>query len=156
MKPEKLRDLLRDTLRDNQRASEAEVRAICWEACKSNPELIAALFEYWFGNSYRDFTVIAGSQQSTAVISIDRKRSTSNREIVAKVKDQLKAALMDYALSDGTLLRFATFAQCARDGNWLAAVAKAGKPTEVVGKKLTEADLQNLLRRFRAKRRKVA
>lgn len=165
MKPEKLTDLLRIVRGENPRASEAEVRDICRAKALADRALIGELFDYWFGNSYRDVAVIGGAQQSFAVISVDRPRQSSETRAAtraatsAKIRaraGEMMACLMDHALSDGTLLRFATFGQCAREGSWLSDIAKQGKPTEVVGKKLTETDLQNLRRRYQSSRKRAA
>ena len=156
MKPEKLCELLRSVMRDNPRASEAEARQICWQRCQDDAELVLPLFDYWFGNSYRDFKVIGGSRHSSAVISIKQERQAGAREAINKLKDQMVACLMDHALSDGTLLRFGTFGQAGRDGGWLTDIAKLGKPNEIIGKKLTEAELQNIRQRHYARNSRVA
>lgn len=156
MKPENLRELLRCVLRDNPRASEAEARQLCWQRCQNNAELMQALFAYWFANSFRDFKVIGGSANSSAVISIKQQRRVGTREAINKLKDRMVACLMDHLLSDGTPLRFGTFGQAARDGGWLADIAKLGKPNEIIGKKLTEAELQNIRQRHYARNSRVA
>lgn len=173
MKPEKLSELLRNAKRDNPRASEAEIRDVCWIAICNDPTFNRPLFDYWFGNSYRDFAVIGGSSNSIAVISVTRQRTTDSpaeiesaearqersaatREAVSALKEQLKACLMDHLLSDGTPLRSGTFGNAARDGGWLSDVGKLGKPNEIIGKKLTEANLQDIRQRHYARNAKVA
>lgn len=165
MKPENLSELLRITRGENPRASEAEIRDICRAKALGDRGLIEDLFNYWFSNSYRDFAVVGGAQGSFAVVAVDRQRQPSQTRAVSRaatsakinaLKGQMMACLMDHALSDGTLLRFATFGQCAREGNWLSNIAKHGKPNEVVGKKLTEADLQNLHQRHQITRKRAA
>lgn len=165
MKPEKLSELLRMIRGDNPRASEAEIREICRAKVLADQALIGDLFDYWFGNSFRDFAAIGGVQHSFAVVSAYSKRQPSEtraatlaatRAKINALKGEMMACLMDHALSDGTLLRFATFGQCAREGNWLSNIAKHGKPNEVVGKKLTEADLQNLHQRHQITRKRAA
>lgn len=149
MKPEKLRNLLRDIMRGSPQASEKQIRNLCWNKCANNADLQRALFDYWFGNSYRDFTIEAAAN-STAILAVRRTRASNGNgaHAVTALKNQMKACLMDFALSDGTPLREATFGQCAREGNWLTAISKCGHAHEVVGKKLTESDLQNLMARF--------
>lgn len=156
MKPEPLRELLRCVMRDHPRASEAEARQICWQRCQADAALVESLFDYWFGNSFRDFKVIGGTGNSSAVISIKQQRRTGTREAINKLKDRMVACLMDHQLSDGTALRFGTFGQAARDGGWLADIAKLGKPNEIIGKKLTEAELQNIRQRHYARNSRVA
>lgn len=156
MKPENLRELLRCVMRDHPGASEAEARQICWQRCHGDDALVQSLFDYWFGNSFRDFKVVGGTGNSSAVISIKQARRASTREAINKLKDRMVACLMDHQLSDGTALRFGTFGQAARDGGWLADIAKLGKPNEIIGKKLTEAELQNIRQRHYARNSRVA
>lgn len=157
MKPKKLCDLLQNTMRDNPRGSEKEIHDLCLKATATDPLLHLALFEYWFANSYRDFIIAEFDSHSVAVLPASRgsrqPSTKADRERATEtLKHQLKICLLDHLLSDGTPIRDATFGQCARDGGWLATIAKHGKANEIVGKKLTEVDLQNLLRRFTATR----
>jgi hypothetical protein len=170
MKPERLSELLRSVKRDNPRASEAEVRDLCWTAICKDPTFNRPLFDYWFGNSYRDFAVIGGASNSIAVISVARERNTGSpasepenvdvararRAETREAVNALKACLMDHALSSGVLLRFATFGDAAREGGWLSDIAKLGKPNEIIGKKLTDANLQDIRQRHYARNAKVA
>lgn len=146
MKPELLTELLRDTMRDNPKGSEKEIRDACRE--RLTPAMQDALFDYWFGNSYRDYVVVHIAPESIAMMKREpttRTHSGAPKPAeVERVKTQMLAALMDFRLSDGTALRFATFGQCAVEGGWLTAVSKRGSTNEVVGKKLTEVDLRNL------------
>jgi hypothetical protein len=157
MKPEALSDLLRETMSSRPSASEAEIRQLCWDRCSGDADLVRALFDYWFGNSYRDFHIVDGVAGSVAVMPISRERPSverlqqqraETRGSIESLKSKLRSCLMDHQLSDGTLLRNATFGQCRREGDWLAAIGNAGQSNEVVGKKLTETDLHNLAKRF--------
>lgn len=156
MKPKLLTELLRNVMRDNPRGSQREIRDLCLKHCSAEPSLQIALFDYWFGNSYRDFIVEEFAPNSTAVLSARREREPadpqSRAKAVEQLTNQLKIALLDHQLSDGTPLRDATFGQVAREGGWLQSIAKCGKANEIVGKKLTESDLQSLLRRHTARR----
>ena len=171
MKPEKLSELMRSVRRDNPRASEAEVRDACWITICNDPTFNRPLFDYWFGNSFRDFAVIGGASNSIAVISVARERTVeplsaaetesidlgrARRAETREAVNALKACLMDHALSNGTLLRFASFGDAAREGGWLCDVGKQGKPNEIIGKKLTDANLQDIRQRHYARNAKVA
>lgn len=153
MKPEKLKHLLRCSMRDNPRASEKEIHDICLQRCIEDPDLKLELFEYWFANSYRDFITVEFEPGSNAVLASPRaakfrrdERSTQSA-MIDEVKRRIRARLMDFELSDGTQLRNATFGQCASEGGWLLSLSRAGKRNEIVGKKLTEKDLQALRQR---------
>lgn len=151
MKPVALQEMLRAAMRDNSRASEKEIHDLCLAQALSNAALTLALFEYWFRNSYRDFTVEIMGAHSIAVVPRPVAQGHVTPEMRAReveaVKERMKACLMDYILSDGTMLRNATFGQCANEGGWLIDISKQGAANEIVGKKLKEIDLRNLLKR---------
>ncbi len=155
-KPVALSDLLRDTLIAMPGASAAEIREACRLKCALDPALREALFDYWFDNSRRDFEVVRAPHCVAVLPAARPARVAPTMETRAAAREHVEAIkarvverlLLDHALSDGTLLRHATFGACAREAGWLAAVAKQGKPQEIVGRKLTEDNLQNLMRRF--------
>lgn len=158
MKPQILSEMLRTIKRDNPAASEKEISDLCREKVRIDAELQDALFDYWFANSVGDFNVLQLRPGETVIQRNTRSRlspesAARKSELVAKVKGSIVARLMEFALSDGTQLRHATFGQCKREGNWLSEVGGRGKANEIVGKKLTEADLQNLMKRFTSKKR---
>lgn len=157
MKPQILSEMLRTIKRDNPSASEKEIADMCREKVRIDAELQEALFDYWFANSSNLFTVVQVRPGETIVQRNTRKPSPESvarkSQLVAQVKGRIVAKLMEFALSDGTELRHATFGQCKLEGNWLAAVGERGKANEIVGKKLTETDLQNLMKRFTSKKR---
>lgn len=66
-------------------------------------------------------------------------------EMKAKVRG---VVLLDLVLPNGKALRDATGADCAKAGGFFAEVAKTIKPTQVVDRHLSEADLLNIRARF--------
>lgn len=104
------------------------------------------------------FVPIHTDEAAEAKTKVDRPALTpqSRAEALARsvaaiggLKARLRAViLLDLTLPDGKKLREATGAECTRAGGFFAAVAKSIKPTEVVDRKLTEADLQNIRARY--------
>jgi hypothetical protein len=143
------RDVLRDIIRSHPKASEAEVRERVWEIVRNEREYLPTIFDYWFTNNYRQFFVEEIAEHSVAIREKHRtvtKRGSNQptrREIDA-VKAELAPILMDQILSNGKALRDATFGECAAESGWLRDVAKQGRPTAIVGKKLTEKELWSL------------
>ena len=67
------------------------------------------------------------------------------QEQVAKsAKLIVQVMLMNITLPSGKKLAEATFKECAEAGGWFARVAKKGKPSEIVGRVLTEQDLRKI------------
>lgn len=134
---------LRDLLRKNPRASEKEISALMWTAMQSNTAIRCAIFDYWFERHFKRFSIHT-TKHTVAVIEKHREIRERGKKIIKAVKEKLTVALMDHVLSNGTLLRFATFGDCRAEGGWLSAVGKLGRANEVIGKKLTEIDLINI------------
>lgn len=63
----------------------------------------------------------------------------------AKVREAL---LLDMLLPDGTKVRDATGAKMLKSGDWHTDVGKRIKPTQVVGRHLTEANLRDIYARY--------
>jgi hypothetical protein len=57
--------------------------------------------------------------------------------------------LLDLTLPGGKALRDATFAECRQAGGFFTRIAKLGKPDEIVGKKLTDAQVAKVLKASR-------
>ena len=145
------RELLKDAIRSNPRASEAEISEVVWESVKNEKGYLWPLYEYWFANNYKRFFVEEVSDYEsvghTSIKTREVPERNGSRQEFKNIKEKLKSILMDYMLSNGKRLRDATFQDCKIDGGWLKEVAKQGRPNEVVGKKLTEKDLQCLMTR---------
>lgn len=75
-----------------------------------------------------------------------RKRSAAALESLrASIRDVI---LLDLTLPNGKALRDSTGAECKRAGGFFREVAKHIRPTQVVDKHMSEADLQNIRARF--------
>jgi hypothetical protein len=155
MKPQILSEMLRTIKRDNPGASDKEIETLCRDKVRADTELQDAVFDYWFANSVRDYDAVQCRPHEVAVfrntpaVRVPSPDARARRAaLVSHAKATIVTNLMRFTLSDGTELRHATFGQCQREGSWLASIGKLGKANEIVGKKLTEVDLQNLKKRF--------
>ena len=147
------RDLIKDAVRSHPRASEAEIRNEVWETIKNEQNYFETIFDYWFANNYRSFFIEELEGEGTAIVPIKKangvvRSNQPTREEVEKAKEELRPILMDHILSSGKQLRDATFNDLKNESGWLKEVSKHGKPTEVVGKHLTEKNLWNLRKRI--------
>lgn len=80
-----------------------------------------------------------------------RKRKRNRHDIAAEkiaisqfIHTIKKVVLMDLTLPTGKTLRKSTFRECSLAGGWFRLIALKGKPSEVVGDKLTEDDLRRI------------
>lgn len=122
---------------------------------RANPDALEALASDYFerqANLYWQ-SETNGSRvfERTSYVHSQVKRAEakerSDNALAAMKKRILGAVLMDLELPNGKPLRLATGAECAKAGGFYSEVAKHLKPTQVVDKHLTEADLQNLKKR---------
>jgi len=147
--------LLKSVLREDSRASEKQCFDTFYIRLQQNADALKEVAADWFVRNYARLEIIEPQKHSVAVVerqAAERKmvganQASKERGILHKAKAAIIDCLLDFVLSDGKQLRFATFGDCARDGGWLLAVAKCGRPNEIVGKKLTEIDLRNLRQR---------
>lgn len=141
---------LREALRASPNASEKEISDSMWAVMNSNAAIRRDIFEHWFGLNFKRFAVET-TEHSTAIIEKHRKMRRIGKRTTKAVKEKLKIVLMDHMLSCGTILRFATFGECVAEGGWLSEVGKFGRANQVVGKTLTETDIQNIRSRVSRK-----
>lgn len=109
------------------------------------------LAQYHFDREYSkwDHQQIGVGRSVIVPPEIRAKRKAEDDEVVSRAVRRVNhIVLMNLVLPGGVMLRHATFADCAKAGGWFADVAKCGKPTEAVDKKLEEADLRNIWKRF--------
>jgi hypothetical protein len=150
MKRDKFFYLVRRERLNNERGSELEImRAV--EAGMTDAHW-KEIFEAMFALTWRQQRHEITERASRVIKETGRARAESRKNMkVAVVK--LKFALMDHMLSNGKLLRYATFGDVRKEGGWLTAIGKLDFPDNaVVGKHLTESNLVAL----RGRNRKAA
>lgn len=127
------------------------------ETVQSSPDYLSALATDYFDRQAAQWKIqqIGKSHSlvgtSTVQASAERRAESAARveRVHAELKAKLRAViLLDITLPNGKKLRDATGAECAKAGGFYAAVAKHVKPTQVVDKHLSEADLRNIQARF--------
>lgn len=137
---------------ENHQASEKETFDKFCDEVMQDQSYWGAIITYWFANNYRSFYV--DEVASNALVFRKHERSVQrvdsarrSRAVIDEAKQALKVALLDLTLSTGKALRHSSFGDCRREGGWLLDVSKCGRANEIVGKKLSEADLRNILQR---------
>ena len=158
---EAMHDLLKKIIVDDPSVSEASAKQQMWEQIKDSQGLFRLLYDNWFNANWFRYepevkeiiTEIPGKPPVIGQsVTVMRKRRGSQREtkfkrkVVAKkiIMEKAQIILMNLPMPNGKLLRDCTFADCSKFTGWFKILAKQGKPTEKVGKKLSEIDLQNL------------
>ncbi len=148
-------DLLR-IVKNNARATEKMHREECWQAFKLTGHHARALFDYWFDHNYRRISIdhnangpvvtpVRGASPPNAGKAQAAGQRAANRARVTRLANAVsQVVLMDLRTSTGKKIRDCTFGELKKEAGWLGAIAKLGKPTEIVGKKLAETDLFNI------------
>lgn len=99
-------------------------------------DFLDSVIEYWFANNYH--SLIERPAPSRAA------QQTERRVAVEKVKETIRARLLDMRLPNGLTLAASTFGYCAKLGGGLARIGAKGKPNQVVGKHLSETEVRKL------------
>jgi hypothetical protein len=95
----------------------------------------------------------APSASSVETIETARRKREESAARTAEAFAELKAKvrniiLLDLELPNGKKLRNATGAECKKAGGFYAEIAKHLKPSQVVDRHMSEADLQSIRARF--------
>lgn len=151
----KLYDVLRQIRLNNKSGSEREHFNAFYAAVAGKPDLVKEALTVWFRANYGKYTVEKVKHGVAYVprvvqqpLEAEIKNATDKVEArKVAVQSIARNVLLDFTMVNGKPLRHATFADCARTGGWLVAVSKLGKGNEVVGRKLTEEDLQKVWKR---------
>ena len=161
---EAMHDLLKSIILNEPDVSEASAKQQMWEQVKDSQGIFRLLYDNWFNANWFRYepevkeiiTEVPGKPPLIGKsVTVIRKRqgatreTTFKRKVVAKklIMEKSGVILMNLPMPNGKLLRDCTFAESSKFGGWFVTIAKYGKPTEKIGKKLTETDLQNLYMR---------
>lgn len=154
---------IKDVLLSNPEISEAEAKEFLWSSMKDNKDIFRLLFDNWFNVNWRRYEpqvkevvtkkgkkrIVGRSVTIVRLIPKQHQQSKEKRKIIAQkiIQNAAPTILMNLPMPNGKPLKDCTGNECSKFGGWFGLIAKAIKPKEIVGKHLTETDLQNLLRR---------
>lgn len=150
-------DVFREAMERKPGASRKEALDYFVARMKAEPVYLEELAVDYFGRMAAAWTVRDEKQGysfgRTVDLKVVRERRAKSAARAAAAYTDLKAkvravVLLDLMLPNGKALRHATGAECEKAGGFYAAVAKHLKPTQVVDRHLTEANLQDIRARF--------
>lgn len=125
---------------DNPQLSKESIIKKWKQKCRADTAYDDAVYDYAGANMWSQ---LARNRPIAQPIRTREQYESQRAEAAAFVKskaDQL--TLMDLVLPNGKKIRHCTFAEVGKYGGWLKLLATKGKPSEIVGDKLTESDLQ--------------
>jgi hypothetical protein len=130
-------------MKANSKASKEDIRDLCWTAfweSEDSENLMKSVFKYWFANNYVSLRPLTPAEREA--------RKAQRQVEIEQAKTTIKQNLLDLVLPNGKRLRDCTGRDCTRlskkIGPWLMRIAEKVKPNEIVGKVLTEAQVQSL------------
>lgn len=147
-------------------------RDLALQVCKDNPQLveednIEALAALFLGevrknpgylesiSIYIMANVKASLEARPYTPRTPAQRASMEKAVENSVINKVTArVLMKFRMPNGKTLEQSTFAECATAGGWLTKVSEFGEPAEIVGQKLSEAQLRRLLKDSGKERRK--
>lgn len=146
-----IHEAFRDAMIGARHNSRKDAMDLFLETMKSDTAYLEILARDYFDRNAAVWTVHVDKPGSASFVRRDirAEREARSRTVYAEMKNKIRdVVLLDMLLPNGTSLRHATGADCAKAGGFFAAVARAIKPTSVVDKHLSERDLQNIRARF--------
>lgn len=108
-------------------------------------DYLDSIIEYWFSNNYH--SLMDENLRTKRAAPNKLLKSAKIAEFKKKVAVRIRQEalfLLDTMLPNGKTLRDSTFGECAKIGGVLSKIANSGKPTQVVGKVLTDVQLRKL------------
>ena len=108
-----------------------------WRQIKSDDDMLMTVAAYWFANNYYSLLDQSDVKKKRKVLSL--------REIKKRIKKRTSTIIfLDMIMPSGRKLRNSTGRECSRAGGLFLAIARAIKPTDVVGHKLSEIDVKRI------------
>jgi hypothetical protein len=150
------RAVLLRVMKERPRASEKEIHDVVKTEIFEEVGYLHAIFNYWFTHNYQA-TEVRERDHSVAILKktmSKARRATIREHIERKHVEFTHGILMDMELSCGKLLREAKGSDLDKETGFLAEVRKNVKPSQLVGKVLTEEELHNLWKRHYIKGKK--
>ena len=157
---EAMHDILRKIKLNDPNISEAEAREQLWEAVseseakrgawknlKQPQQFFRLLVDNWhLANWSRYEAQVEEGKVSVRFTSRASGPKSERRKVVAQrvITRAAGTILLNLPMPNGKLLRNCTGAECSKFQGWFRDISKHVGPSEVVGKKLTETELQNL------------
>lgn len=110
-----------------------------WEKVKLDEAILMTIAGYWFTNNYYSLLDESGTRKKLNPLNIDEIKKTIKRRAAAII-------FLDMVLPTGKKLRNSTGRECSKAGGLFLAIAKKVKPTDIVGRKLSEADVKKIFK----------
>lgn len=143
------RGVLMRLINENPRADEHALLRLFGEKIKEDAEsgddYLSPIIEYWFAHNYRSLVneKAAPSKRLATRAAKQAKVAEIKEKVTARIRQEA-LFLLDTTLPNGKALRDSTFGECAKIGGALSKIASKGKPGQIVGKVLSDAQLRKL------------
>lgn len=138
------RDLLKGIRADNPRADKPRLLSLFEDkVMASTPAYLSAIIEYWFSNNYASLVERSSAARAEGVAQRERIEGNMRLGVKAAIKREAMI-LLSTMLPNGKALRDTTFGECAKMGGVLSRIATKGKPKQIVGTVLSDAELRGL------------
>lgn len=154
-------DVFRDAVMWKPAGSRKEAMDWFLKQMKAKPEYLEELARFYFERMSATWSAREGEHghsfgrtvAAENMIAQRRKQRQENAARSATMLETLKTSirnviLLDLVMPNGKALRHATGAECARAGGFYAEIGKRLKPTQVVDKHMSEANLQDIRARY--------
>jgi hypothetical protein len=142
-------DDLKMIVKNNPNGSRADHEEAAFALFGLTGPYAKAIFTYWFDNHIRQLEIVRYGNGSTSVQSVRQGKKTNIPKVTATQRVEAKKrteefgraasariqqlSLLALTMPNGKELRDCTVAQVRTSGNWMAALCKGRKASEVIG-----------------------
>lgn len=107
---------------------------------REDDALLEAALRHTFANLYNALKRPPKRKAGRPTQTVEQRQE----QVAKSAKLIVQVMLMNITLPSGKKLAEATFKECREAGGWFTKVAMKGKPSEIVGRVLTEQDLRKI------------
>lgn len=141
------RDLLRRVVEENPKASNDELfKRFNKLVDGAADDILETIKRYYFDNNVRSL-LAPDSLPARDLAAREVLRATVADTVKDKIEEKAKILLLEAIMPNGKPLRECTGRECRSMGGWLSEIGSKLKPSEVVGHKFSEDQVQSHWRR---------
>lgn len=134
--------ILEAIVEENPGASEQTIGDILWARLRDDEDALrVVVIRYWLRNNYR--RLFESSPQQKLQTAKAQRAQVESLKTVIKARAE-RMVLLDMTMPNGKPLRDCNGKYCAKAGGWLSKIAAKIKPTDIVGKVLSETQVRKL------------
>jgi hypothetical protein len=136
------RDVLLGLIKANKSWNERRIFDAFFDEVVGNENYMKVILEYWFANNYA--SLIGKRKQRKPSTGKLETAATVSTKINDRIEREAQTLLLEWTMPNGKRLADCTGSDCKKVGGWLSRIADKIKPTDIVGRVLSEKQVRSL------------